>query len=111
MEKFTNKEKENSSMNVDGFEYPEDKNKNHPEAQEGEVWICNARGHDFADIELVSKRKGKIAFDVDNNPIVNVSDDEFDHFEPIFAKRDEVMKKAIELGLPEDTAWLDIVKS
>ena len=82
-------------------------NKNHPELQEGEVFLTNAFDDripmhiddyvddrsDWESIGWRSKRMGEVAYDIYGNPINGMF--------PVFVGRDELIKG----GINPDTLW------
>lgn len=70
--------------------------KNHPETQEGEVFLTNADSEGFAEhIGWKSKRKGEVAYDVHNKPVKS-----YDFF-PVFVQRSELEAG----GIDPDHLW------
>ena len=72
--------------------------KNHPEAREGEVFLTNSDTKGFVNhIGWKSKRKGEVAYNVDNKPV-----NSYDFF-PVFVQRSELEKG----GINPDKLWRD----
>lgn len=69
-------------------------NKYHPELRKGEVFLTNTTDDDWALVDHRTKRKGRVAYDIHNNPI----DGSF----PVFVQRDELVSKGINVVDGED---------
>lgn len=74
--------------------------KNHPELEDGEVFVENSndiwdddRGNDYDNIKLATKRRGQCAYDADGRRLEK-------HF-PVFAKREELERTGREFSEPQ----------
>ena len=63
-----------------------DGNKNHPEIQEGEIFLVNCSKADFRIMTWETKRQGEIAYDFQGNQLTPLG------LHPVFIKREELKK-------------------
>jgi hypothetical protein len=59
----------------------------HPELEEGEVFLTNATIDEFDKIGWKTKRRGEIAYDINNNPLSPINQPDL---YPVFAKQSEI---------------------